>query len=888
MTHLSPDRSHPDVFSAKLAPSARATDGVWRCGIEQLAGSAGAAKLVVVCAPAGFGKTTAMVQLREQFERQHVVSAWLTLDRGDNDISRFLASMTAATAVLDPDSHGDALEILATESGPFALFLDDFEAIQEPGVIDLVREVIDRLPRGGRVVIGTRVQPDLGLGRLRARGQLLEITTDALRFGAAEAADFLRRRGTELALRDLEDALLRTEGWPAALWLLSLALRRPGARLSLVSRLLVSDRGVTDYLSEEVLAEQSPDVRTFLLRTSILRQISLPVCQALLPQIDCQTVLDKLERSNVFLSRISGTQGLYRYHSLFADFLKSQLEREQPEQPARLHLAASGWYEAQGRPVLAIDHAIEGGDLPHALQLLEHSAAALLEAGRMRLLDRWFCAFPESLLRRHPLLSVIAVWARCFTQGPWKAMEWLERSGCAAYQEQAVLAHVYAQRPVLLAMMDRYDEARSAGETGLERLPTGQAFADSVLFNAMAHIVSVVGDRREAQQFLGDARRFQSESAFNRMYTETVEGVIDLREGRFREALARFRVAASSNSRPDAYRHDSGNAWAGVFLAEAIYESNDLDAAERLLNVYLPLARNVGLPDHLITSHRLRARIHFWRGNVDSAFLCLAELETLGHDRHLPRVVASARLERARLFLLQGNEPAARDEMLSADDAAVWDALARQARPAHEVEDLFIAKLRVDLHFGDAGSAIGRIDPEWRRAMSAGRRYRVMKLRILLSIAFHRAGDIGRATDELTVTLREASREGFVRIVLDEGAVIGPLLYRVASDFSAGNSPADPVLVSYTQALLDTFGPLVLDDEAHDGVPDEPPREALTSKEVRVLQLLAEGYSNAAMAEKLFVSDSTVRTHLRNINAKLSSRSRTQAVAVARRLGLIR
>lgn len=881
-------RPHPDVFAAKLAPTARGDDGVWRAGIEQRVSAAGAVKLVVVCAPAGFGKTTAMVQVRELLHRQQVPTSWLTLDRADNDIARFLSALSAATAPLDPDGRGDALETLSADTGPFAIFLDDFELIQEASVIDLVREVIDRLPRAGRVVIGTRVQPDLGLGRLRARGQLLEIDADALRFTTDEAADFLRRRGTELSSRDLGDVVVRTEGWPAALWLLSLALRRPGARYSLVSRLLVSDRGVTDYLSEEVLVQQTPDVRTFLLRTSILRQLSLPVCQALLPQIDCSAMLKNLERGNVFLSAIAGTEDLYRYHSLFADFLKAQLEREQPEQPARLHLAASGWYEEQGRPIPAIDHAIEGGDHPHAVQLLERHAVSLLEAGRMRLLDRWFCAVPETLLRGHPLLGAIAVWARCFTQGPWKAMEWLERSEVTASDDPVVQAHLHAQRPVLLAMMDRYDEAKAAGEAGLARLPTGQAFADSVLFNAMAHIVSVFGDRREAQRFIGDARRFQSESAFNRMYTETVEGVIDLREGRFREALARFRVAVASNSRPDVYRHDSGNAWAGVFLAEAVYESNDLDAAERLLNVYLPLARNVGLPDHLITSHRLRSRIHFWRGDVDTAFLTLAELETLGHDRHLPRVVASARLERSRMFLLQGNEPAARDEMLSADDPAVWDAVARQARPAHEVEDLFISKLRFDLRFGEAASVIGRIDPEWRRAMSAGRRYRVLKLRVLLAMAFHRAGDVGRANDELAVTLRDASREGFVRILLDEGAALGSLLRRLSGGLSKRTSSADPILLSYTQALLDALGPLAVEDEALAPLAEGQPHEALTSKEVRVLQLLAEGYSNAAMAEKLYVSDSTVRTHLRNINAKLNSRSRTQAVAVARRLGLVR
>ena len=888
---MSPGSEHPPpaVFAAKLAPPVRRVAEVRRAAIADRMQRGGACKLVVVRAPAGFGKTTAMVQLREEMDRQGLSTAWLTLDRGDNDVSRFIAGLSAAAGSLQLEQGDNVLEALAAESGPFGLFFDDFELIHDSGVLDLVHEIIERMPREGRLVIGSRSLPDLGLGRLRARGQLLEIDTDALRFTPVEASEFLRLRGAELPSQVLEAALRKTEGWAAALWLLALALQQPGGSPEFVARLAVSDRGVADYLTEEVLARQDSETQDFLLRTSVLRHLSVPACQALLPCADCSAMLARLERNNVFLSPVAGESDLYRYHSLFADFLRAQLARRQPEELARLHLAASGWYEGQGRPVPAIDHAIEGGDHPHALHLLQRHAPTLLEEGRMRLLDRWFAAIPPTQLAAHPMLQVIAVWACCFTQGPWKAMAMLESSGCARHDDPAVQAHVRAQRPILLSMMDRYDEARVAGEAGVAESPTGQSFADSVLFNAMAHIISVLGGRREAQQFLEDARRAQRNSAFNRMYTETVEGVLDLREGRLRQATARFRMAAAIGSHQGAYLHANGNAWAGVFFASVVYEANDLNAAERLLNAYLPLARDVGLPDHLITSHRLRARIAFHRGDVDAAFQTLAELESLGHVRHLPRVVASARLERSRMFVLQGNGPAARDELQRADDPSVWDAVARQQRPAQEVDDLFIGCLRLDLHFGDAKSIVSRIDAEWRRAMASERRYRTLKLRLLLAMAFHRSGDRRRAIDEMAIALREACREGFVRLLLDEGVALAPLLRRVLAELEANASASDPILVAYAQGLSDQFGPPAFEEE---GTPGDDTAEALaeplTAKEVRVLQLLAEGYSNSAMAEKLFLSDSTVRTHLRNINTKLKSRSRTQAVAMARRLGVIR
>jgi LuxR family transcriptional regulator, maltose regulon positive regulatory protein len=887
-------RPSADAFAAKLAPLVQRAAEVRRVGVAERLQRAGGVKVVLVRAPAGFGKTTAMLQVREAMEEKGVATAWLTLDRSDNDVPRFLAGLAAAVAQTGFErrlevSSGIA-ELLAAVPGPFALFLDDFEVVREGGVVGLVREIIDNLPRDGQLVIGSRSLPDLGLGRLRARGQLLELDTDVLRFSTAEAAELFLLRGAELSLHALDQAHSKTEGWVAALWLLSLALQRHGAGSDFVARLSESERDVADYLTEEVLAQQEPVVRTFLLRTSVLRHLSAPVCQALLPGVDCAAILRDLERSNIFLTPLTESRDLFRYHSLFADFLRAQLIKEQPEQLTRLHLAAAGWYESEGRPVPAIDHAIEGGDHPYALNLLQQQAESLLEQGRMRLLDRWFSAVPAQLLQGRGLLQVIAVWARAFTQGPWNAMDWLESSGCLDSTDAAVQAHVRALLPVVLGMMDRDDEAREAGLAGVARLPSGHAFADSVLLNAMAYIISVNGERREAHRFLENARSAQGESAFNRMYTETVGGVLDLREGRLRQATARFRMALTSASHAGPYNPAHGNAWAGVFYVGVVYEANDLIGAERLLNVYLPLARDVGLPDHMISSHRLRSRIAFEHGDVDTAFQALTELEYLGHQRQLPRVVANAKLERSRLLVLQGNGPAAREELARADDPVVWAAVARRQHSAQDVEDLFIGRLRVELRFGDPKPEVARIQTELRQALAAERRHRALKLQLFLAIALYRTGDLGRALDEVIVVLREASREGFVRIVLDEGPDIGPILKRVVAATQEGAGAGDPIFAEYLQRLLALYGPTGLadDDDATPSSGANALAEPLTRKEIRVLQLLAEGYSNTAMAEKLFVSDSTVRTHLRNINAKLDSRSRTQAVAIARRLGVIR
>lgn len=460
-----------------------------------------------------------------------------------------------------------------------------------------------------------------------------------------------------------------------------------------------------------------------MLRTSILRTLDAQVCQALVPRTDGAAMLQALEQAHLFLLPLADEgQGRrsWRYHSMFADFLRAQLQRERPGEVQRLHLAASGWYESCGRPVPAIEHALEGGDLPHALSLLARHAEALMEQGRMRLLSRWFTALPAPLLAREPLLQAVAAYADCFTRGPVQAQLWLDALEPGMAADPAAQALVIALRPLLLAMMDRVEEAAPLGREALARLPSCRPFADSSLTNAMAYVASVLGDTDEARRLLDAARSTQAGSLFSRMYTEAMEGVLDLSAGRLRQAAARFRVALAATPRSAAYNPTNGNAWAGVLYAGVLYEGNDIDGADHLLQVYLPLARDVGLPDHVIASYRMRARIAFLRGDVDAAVGLLTELEYLGHERQLPRVTASARLEHARIFVLQGNRAAASEALERADDPGVWPRVERLRLPPHEVEDIAIARLRWGLHFGDCRAVRDAIAPCWPMRNCAG------------------------------------------------------------------------------------------------------------------------------------------------------------------------
>jgi LuxR family maltose regulon positive regulatory protein len=894
-------------LSTKLSPPTPTPSQVPRTGIWELVRTSQSVRVVLVRAPAGFGKTTAMVQCRAQLQESGVDTAWLTLDSADNDASRFLACLSAAVGVMTADlpaeveddaaqaglSLGDMalniMERLANHTSPFALFLDDFEAVQEPAVVRLVREILDHLPRRGQLVIGSRGLPDLGLGRLRARGQLLEIESARLRFSIDETTEFLtRRRQIALPEEELSQLHRKTEGWIAALWLASVSLERREGRADFIRRFSGSNQAIADYLAEDVLAHQGQEVRDFLLRTSILRHLNASLCDALLPDSHSADILRQLEASNLFLTPIEGEEKTYRYHSLFADFLRAQLAREMPGERTSLHRAASHWYESHGRPVPAIDHALEGGNHAHAVELLSVHGESLLEGGRMRLLARWFSMIPPAHTRDSPLLQVLNIWSVCLTRGPWEAMTLLEQAGLDTAEDPRVLAHVLALRPMVLAMMDRKEEAYAVGREALGRLPLGHAFADSVLSNEMAYIFSVMGEYQESHRLLDAARRQSGSgsSFFNRMYSESVEGIIDLEEGQLQQATARFRIAVGS-THAVSYRHTGGNAWAGVLYAASLYELNDLDQADHLLQVYVPLARDVGLADHMIIGYTLLCRIAFLRGDIDQSFHCLAELEYLGHHRQLPRVVSSAKLERSRLLAMQGNLPGAREELDRASKPEIWERVRRLRLPAHDLENDVVANMRLRILSGDAAGALPRLPSLIEKAAADKRHRRALKLRVLLALAQSSGGDQRAALATMTGVLRTVCAEGYIRLLADEGERAG-LLVRQAEE-ALRPERTDPLFSVYLQKLLQAFGPApVVEAGLPAGGGVTALVEPLTVKEIRILSLLAEGYSNSALAEKLFVSDSTVRTHLRNINGKLGAQNRTQAVAVARRLGVIR
>ncbi len=411
------------LITTKLGVHARGRRYVDRERLRARLDTATEARLVLVSAPAGFGKSTL---LADWLGQPAVHGAWLSLDARDNDIVRFARYLAAATAHLtgrtedtasfdapsfDPElALAHILDRIAATGDGAILVLDDYHVIDEPAIHRLVASLVERLPPGARLAIATRADPPLPLARLRARGELLEVRAEDLRFTSTEADALVRSTGVELPPAEVEELTERTEGWAAALRLAAVSLRGRADHAELVRRFGASHRYILDFVVEEVLAGLPRESQEFLLRTSILERLCGPLCEAVAGGADGQARLEALERANLLIIPLDDERRWYRYHALFADILRARLRTFHPDEVAGLHARASAWHEERGNDDEAIGHALLSGDLERTSQMVAIASGRHVSAGELSTVRRWLDALPSAVVRGHAQLSTSYAW----------------------------------------------------------------------------------------------------------------------------------------------------------------------------------------------------------------------------------------------------------------------------------------------------------------------------------------------------------------------------------------------------------------------------------------------------------------------------------------------
>ncbi|WP_420643398.1 LuxR C-terminal-related transcriptional regulator [Candidatus Leptofilum sp.] len=835
--------------------------------------------LTLISAPAGFGKTSLAVEWLTQLpaELPPESVAWLSLDEADNDPARFAAYWLAAVQQIAP-ALGEGL--LASLPTPLAtlqplvtqllnqiaafdqsllLVLDDFHLIENDLVQTAVALFVDHLPPNAHLLLTSREDPPLPLPRLRARGELVELRQRDLQFSADETAAFLRQTmQVELPETAVATLTRRTEGWAAGLQLAALALANVASQEAALAARLAdfggSNRYVLDYLLAEVLQQQSDDRRTFLQETAVLNRFTPELAAAVTGRDDSAKLLRQLEQANLFLVPLDGRRHWYRYHRLFADLLRTELE---PTRQTAVQIRAAQWLADQKLLPEAIGYALAAGDFDLAAKLIKQAAPAALNQGELATLHTWLAALPTALVAADAELAANAGW-----------LHWLMGQGDEAGRYASLAAQAGGDAlPRLLSLQACLTLTQTASETAvvqvqavLNQLDTSEQFFRNMVLLILAEAQNTQGNVADSVDTLRQAVAAgrASEDPFM-----TVGATVNLAQAlnaqaqrREAEKLCRDLIAElqASQSPPPMM------GLALITLGELVYQANELAEAEQLIQQGMTFIESLALLGADISAQLALARLRQAQGAAAEARGMLtavqARLRQARFDAYTPLLAAVE----AELLLRQGEvEPVERWA-----ETAV-DTLNKVTVYQQELDLLVLARLRLAQNLPSA--ALEFLVQLAQRVRRTGRKLVQMNGALLQAQAHHQLGQKEQSKMALAAAVRLAAPENYRRLFLDEGERIATLLPGVRE-----------VAPAFVAAVLAEFG---------QGALTQPLLEPLSARELEVLRLVADGRSNREIAEQLFVTVGTVKKHLNNVYGKLGVARRTEAVAQARQLKLL-
>jgi ATP/maltotriose-dependent transcriptional regulator MalT len=856
------------------------------------------ATLTVVSAPAGFGKSTVMAGLARDAGEARI--AWLSLEPGDDDPLTFWTYVIEAIDRAAPGTGSAARSVMTSSTGrvdaaittllnalaaldtDVVLMLDDFHVIESVAIHEGVAYLLDHLPARAHVVIGTRADPAFPLARLRARGALVEIRASALRFSPEEASTYLDGMGLTLTEADIATLEGRTEGWIAALQLAALSLQgRPDAA-EFIEAFAGDDRFIVDYLAEEVLRRQPAHVRDFLLQTSILARFTGPLADAVTGQEGGTATIETLDRGNLFVVALDDQRRWYRYHHLFAGVLQAHLASELPDDVPVLHRRASDWFEANGDRPAAIEHAFRAGDPARVADLVELAIPEMRRMRRDPALRRWIGAIPQAEVARRPVLAVgyagtilsaneVDGVAELLTG----AEQQLSDGGRAVVVDRQEFRRLPAAielfRAALAKMNGDLDANIAHARRVLELVEDGDDVGRGGAETFLGLAYWGMGDLEQGYEWY--ARGMTSLERAG-LLTDVVGGSIvgaDIRlaAGRLSDARRSYEEGLERATRTQPPLRGAKDMQTG--LAAIAYVRGELDEAQAHLEAGRALGDELGFPRDPYRWRVVAARLAQAAGDLDTALVLLDEAERLylsdfSPDIH-PIPAIRARMLIAHDGLVAARAWATRAEVTATDDVSY----------VREYEYTTLARLLVaeaaESDGDDLATAFDLLDRLLTAAVAGRRDGSRLEILVVEALARHAAADASGAFAALDAAVAIAEPEGYVRVFLDEGPAMVRLLQAATRRPNAG---------TYLSTLL---------GQTNARPRPRPPTgelvEQLSDRELEVLRLLRGDMDGPDIAGALFVSLNTLRTHTKNIYAKLGVSSRRAAVRRAEELDLL-
>lgn len=904
--------------------------------------------LTLLAAPAGFGKTNLLIQWTEE---TNLPVAWLTLDRDDNDFGRFFRYLITALQTLEPGLGAEALDFIQSTRGErldvgltllineiaalpqeITVILDDFHALHDPSVLQGFRFFLKHLPRNLHLILATRSEPALELAFLRAKGQVVELGAGDLRFTGEEVALLFRQfLGVPLPAETVQVLAERTEGWVTALQMAALSLQHEADPAALLANLRGDAQYLIDFLAEEVLDRQPKEIRQFLLRSATLELLNGPLCEAVVnPEAQPgygAVMLNRLEQAQLFIVALDEEREWYRYHRLFTDFLRHVQAKINPAEIPMLHKRAAIWFEQNGNLDEACQHALASGDGQWAADLIERNIQPLIKMGQNISLSRWIGKLPDALIRHRPRLGMAYAWGAMTTYQLERARHWLDE----------------VQRS-----LEQFEAASDTTEMGERNIGKG-GYEDADLRNFRGGLAAsesllaiLTGDMERGAEFARQATHYlQGEDPFLQSFlalddslyfslaADTQKAIESLRHtvkmARQVNNLLVMIIASCQVAEIQARQGQLGQAWATLEKAQYM--------ARGSVGEPLPLASlvEIGFGAILLEQDRLneanaylergwRMTRSWWSFGSLYGLLSLARLRQARGDAAGSQVIMSDAWSMAlstessqwddalvaavavRLALLGDDRAAAERWWKKGGFPDLTETIALEDYPYYVFEYLLLTQVRFLLVRGqDTGNAheLQRARELLRLLLAEAQRYQRLTSQIailVLQALVEFALQDGRASDTLLKALALGEPEGYRRIFLDEGRRLVTLLRqcRAAQQVTGGYLPSPAFVDSLLAAIQDAEVAQPVDQRAS----ERPARQAssdeadglpisLSARELEVLALIAAGKSNQEIAAQLYLALNTVKRHAYNIYSKLDVTKRTQAIAKARRLGLV-
>ncbi|MGE5403522.1 MAG: LuxR C-terminal-related transcriptional regulator, partial [Candidatus Saccharibacteria bacterium] len=826
--------------------------------------------VTLVAAPAGYGKTTAVA---EWLRHSSVPSAWISLDSDDNDVMRFWRYVLAAVDSMLPGAVERAQTALDSNfSSPIQnlltlliddmsclkddhyLVFDDYHLVELAEIHESMEFLIQNIPPFLHLVLTSRSEPPLALPRLRARGHLMEVLTEDLRFREKEVKLFYQQRNIDLDKEQVKSMGARTEGWAAGLQLAMLSIKNTQDMGRFIDRMNGDNRHIAGYLTDEVFDKWSPPVRDFFMFTSILDRFSAPLCDSITGRRDSRKMLDNIVNTNAFVVALDQERRWYRYHHLFADFLRNMLCEHYFDDIPALHKNAAEWFRKNGYTHEAIDHFLKSHDYKLAAELIANEAPLMVARREITTLTGWLKELPDAEVEINPMLCLAGAWAFLLNNDIDDAEEWVMKTQKAA---------------VYIGQEPNETVKQILGELAI----------------VMAQIMIHKKDHRLAIALCSQAREnislksmFLKESIeFNHGEASLLYGVLGFFGNLGEMAKAHFendvyQTLKSMGEKPSGYL--------AIVRAELLYELNDTDGALRFLAQGLSEAEQSLRMGSYIPGIWTLIKVHTTRGQLDGTFNIVENAKDVVKKANAPNWMELLEAIKMRMLLQQG----------SLDEVEQWVVKNRlntrvSTLVGREFEYITLARYFLAKGiYNDNQLLLGHLLAD---AYKHNRIPSIIEVLNLMALNLQAQGDMDRAQSTLARALAAGLEYGYLRRFADEGAPMFNLLSHFAHWNRKRNSNA--VSPQYVRKLFRLTREVLAESRSSklQARSQSPQGDILTSREIEVLQLLAEELTGAEISERLGVKLPTVKTHTGNILSKLGVKNRAQAVQRAKELGVL-